>query len=60
MKIDHEYNCVWSEEQEYLLRHGIRYVFVKTINGITVWKFRKTAELFKVLSDFYSNVYTSS
>lgn len=41
----------------YLENQGIHYRFVKTINGITVWKYEKTEELFRALADFYSNVY---
>lgn len=57
-KIDHEYSCVWSEEFDHLKNKGIRYTFVKTIDGITVWKFKKTEKLFLELADFYSNVYS--
>lgn len=57
-KIDHEYSCVWTEEFNYLTRHGIKYTFVKVKDGVTVWKFKKTEELFRRLSDFYSNVYS--
>lgn len=57
-KIDHEYSCVWTEEFNYLTRHGIKYTFVKVKDGVTVWKFKKTEELFRRLADFYSNVYS--
>ena len=56
-KIDREYASNWWEEVEYLLDHGIRYTFVKTIDGITVWKFHKTEKLFQTLTDFYRTVY---
>lgn len=59
-KIDHEYSCVWSEELKYLTQHGIRYTFVKVVDGVTVWKFKKNAILFNVLAEFYNNVYTSN
>lgn len=58
IKIDKEYSCVWFEECDYLIKHGIRYTFVKEINGITTWKFKKDEYLFRVLADFYSNVYS--
>ena len=58
IKIDHEYSCVWYDECDYLMKHGIRYTFVKEIDGITVWKFKKTEELFHTLGDFYSEVYS--
>lgn len=57
-KIDHEYSCVWTEDFNYLTRHGIKYTFVKVKDGVTVWKFKKTEELFRILADFYSNVYS--
>ena len=41
------------------MKHGIRYTFVREIDGVTVWKFKKTEELFHVLADFYSNVYSN-
>ena len=59
IKIDREYSCVWFEECDYLMKHGIRYTFVKEIDGVTVWKFKKTEELFNILADFYSNVYSN-
>ena len=58
IKIDPEYNCNWWEECRYLLDQGIKYTFVKEIRGVTIWKFKKTAELFDKLSEFYSNVYS--
>lgn len=59
IKIDKEYSCVWVDEFNYLAQHGIKYTFVKNINGITVWKFKKNQELFLLLSDFYGNVYSN-
>lgn len=56
-KIDHEYSCVWADEFNYLKEHDIKYTFVKIIDGTTVWKFKKTSDLFNKLSDFYKNVY---
>lgn len=58
IKIDHEYSCVWAEEFSFLTKHGIRYAFAKTIDGVSVWKFKKTEELFRTLAAFYSNVYS--
>lgn len=59
-KIDHEYSCVWAEELKFLTQHGIRYTFVKVVDGVTVWKFKKNTVLFNVLAEFYNNVYTSN
>ena len=58
IKIDKEYNCVWWNECEYLMNHGIRYEFVKEMNGVTTWKFKKNEKLFLTLAQFYSNVYS--
>jgi len=57
-KIDREYHCNWYEEFLYLTEHGIKYEFVKEINGVLTWKFKKNGFLFRTLADFYSNVYT--
>lgn len=58
MKIDHEYSCVWYEECSYLTQHGIKYTFVKTVEGTTVWKFKKSEQLFYHLMNFYKDVYS--
>ena len=57
IKIDREYAAKWYPEVDYLLKHGVRYTFVKGEQGITVWKFVKTPELFLQLSHFYETVY---
>lgn len=49
---------MWAEEFSFLTKHGIRYAFAKTIDGVSVWKFKKTEELFRTLAAFYSNVYS--
>ena len=48
-----EYQTNWIAEQLYLSNCGIRYEFVKNINGITTYKYRKTAKLFECLANFY-------
>ena len=37
----------------FLREKGIRYSFVKVLNGITTYKYKKTEELFKALTEFY-------
>ena len=54
-KFDKEYQTNWIAEQLYLSNCGIRYEFVKNINGITTYKYRKTAKLFECLANFYKN-----
>lgn len=53
-KWDKEYSTQLVEEMKFLLEYNIKYSFVKTINGITTYKYSKTSELFKVLAIFYA------
>ena len=52
-KYDHEYQTEWIKEKEYLSQNGIRYTFVKLINGVSVYKYEKTETLFNLLAQFY-------
>jgi hypothetical protein len=52
-KFDKEYSTQWKEEVLFLKSQGIRYTFVKNINGIDNYKFTKTLGLFKALMLFY-------
>lgn len=53
-KFDKEYSTQYIPEMKYLLEKGIKYTFVKKINGITTYKYTKTPELFMELLVFYS------
>ena len=53
MKKDNEYSTSNTDEVEELRRCGIRYTFVKKVDGITVWKYEKTPHLFEILKNFY-------
>lgn len=53
MKFDKEYATQYVKEMKYLLSYGIKYNFVKTIDGITTYKYTKTPKLFKALESFY-------
>ena len=54
-KIDKEYGTQERQEVFYLIDNGVPFVFVKTDeNGVTTWKFKKTKELFDLLSAFYT------
>lgn len=53
-KYDKEYSTQYIPEMKYLLEKGIKYTFVKQINGITTYKYTKTPELFMELLVFYS------
>lgn len=52
-KFDKEYNTQYTPEKEYLLIKGIKPSFVKNINGVTTYKYKKTPELFLALVSFY-------
>lgn len=53
-KFDKEYSTQYTPEMKFLLGKGIKYTFVKEINGVTTYKYEKTPELFKFLEKFYS------
>jgi hypothetical protein len=52
-KFDREYKTEWKSEVLYLESVGIKYAFVKDIDGISTYKYTKTSELFNALRDFY-------
>lgn len=53
-KFDIEYSTQYTPEKDYLLSIGIKPSFVKVINEVTTYKYKKTGELFKALSFFYA------
>lgn len=53
--IDKEYQTSYSLEVAWLSENNIRYTYVKVQDGITVWKYKKTKQLFDALSEFYKN-----
>lgn len=52
-KFDKEYSTQYTPEKDYLLTYGIKPTFVKTINEVTTYKYKKNKELFIALSLFY-------
>ena len=50
---DKEYSTQYVPEMKYLKSLGIDYSFVKEVNGVTTYKYKKTSELFKALTFFY-------
>ena len=52
-KFDKEYSTSFIKEKQFLDSQGIRYEFVKRVNGITIYKYKKTSTLFKALSNFF-------
>lgn len=53
-KFDIEYSTQYSPEKEFLLSNGIKPSFVKVINEVTTYKYKKTSELFGLLAIFYA------
>lgn len=53
-KFDKEYQTQFFSEVCYLTDKGIRYAFVKKVNGLITYKYKKTKELFEALAEFYS------
>lgn len=53
-KFDMEYSTQYTPEMKYLQSIGLYYVFVKDINNVTTYKYKKTPELFKALWIFYA------
>lgn len=53
-KFDIEYRTQYTPEKEYLLSVGIKPTYVKVIDEVTTYKYKKTPELFKALAIFYA------
>ena len=55
---DIEYSTMWGREMKFLLSKGIRYTFVKKTKdyGISVYKYKKTSQLFNALSEFFTQI----
>lgn len=53
---DREYATSYRSEVKWLAEHGIRYEFVKEVNTISVYKYKKNSKLYEVLSDFYKTL----
>lgn len=52
-KFDKEYSTQYIKEMKYLQSKGINYSFVKNIQEVTTYKYKKTPELFFALVSFY-------
>lgn len=52
-KFDREYSVTYMREKQFLDACGIRYTFVKNVDGITTFKYKKDSHLFDCLSIFY-------
>ena len=52
-KFDYEYSTQYVKEMKYLESIGIKYNFVKNVDGLTTYKYIKNSKLFKALAIFY-------
>lgn len=52
-KWDKEYSTQYLPEVIYLNSVGIKYTFVKVIDGVDTYKYNKNSELFHYLEKFY-------
>ena len=52
-KFDKEYSTQYIKEMKYLQSKDINYSFVKNIQEVTTYKYKKTPELFLALVSFY-------
>lgn len=50
---DYEYSTQYVREMKYLESIGIKYNFVKNVDGVTTYKYTKNSKLFKALTIFY-------
>lgn len=55
-KFDKEYSTQYTPEKEFLKEKNIHPTFIKVIDGVTTYKYKKTKELFIALKEFYNNV----
>lgn len=53
---DREYATSYRSEVKWLAEHGIRYAFVKEVNTISIYKYKKNSRLYEVLSEFYKTL----
>ena len=53
-KFDIEYSTQYTPEKDFLLNNGIKPSFVKVVNEVTTYKYKKTKRLFELLTVFYT------
>jgi hypothetical protein len=54
IKLDKEYQTMFLKEKDFLKEKGIYPSFMKEIDGIKIYKFTKTPQLFEALRSFYT------
>lgn len=47
VQFDREYSTTYKSEVNWLSKHGIRYTFVKEINSLTNYKYKKFRIIFR-------------
>lgn len=53
IKLDKEYQTMFLKEKDFLKEKGIYPSFIKEIDGIRIYKYTKTPQLFNWLRIFY-------
>ena len=53
---DREYATSYKSEIKWLTEHGIRYEFVKEVNTISIYKYKKNSALYFALGKFYKTL----
>lgn len=53
---DREYATSYRSEVKWLAEHGIRYEFVKEVNTISIYKYKKNSALYYALGEFYKTL----
>lgn len=54
MKLDKEYQTMYFEEVKFLREQGVEPSFEKQIDGIKIFKYTKSPQLFNQLGIFYA------
>lgn len=53
IKLDKEYQTMFLREKDFLKENSIYPSFIKEIDGIRIYKYTKTPQLFEMLRLFY-------
>ena len=53
---DKEYATSYRSEVKWLAEYGIRYEFVKEVNTISIYKYKKNSALYFALGEFYKTL----
>lgn len=54
IKLDKEYQTMFLREKDFLKEHGVLPSFDKEVDGIKIYKYTKTPQLFELLRIFYT------